>query len=154
MKATAICLLLALAGASALGAHPFDDKVDMVVEFYLDRDAATQTESIRVDVLYFYDGFFGSYVELQALDLDNDGRVTLKERDARYRVLATDLIKTLKLTLRNEPMKLIPRYEHFELVDMSNPDNSASNPSGMVPHWKLRGAPIRSFFSFVCLSRE
>jgi ABC-type nickel/cobalt efflux system permease component RcnA len=144
MKATAICLLLALAGASALEAHPFDDKVDMVVEFYLDRDAATQTESIRVDVLYFYDGFFSSYVELQALDLDNDGRVTIQERDARYRVLATDLIKTLKLTLRDQPMKLIPQYDDFELVDMSNPDNSASNPSGMV----VKDARIGYTFKF------
>lgn len=134
-------MLLLFGGA--LWAHPFDDRADMIVELILTRDKA-KVEHITLTVQYRYEGVFASYNELQSADTNKDQRISVAERDARYRELAGDLIAATRLSMRGEAVKLVPVYEAFEFVNMNNPDDSVHNPGGM----QVQDCRIGYFFVF------
>ncbi|MCA8913068.1 MAG: sulfite exporter TauE/SafE family protein [Planctomycetes bacterium] len=144
MARIAVILLLVL-GASALYAHPFDDRCDMVAEVILLKDAANNKEYLQLQVQYRYETPYASYNEAYLqLDTNRDGKVVRSELTKRFETLANDLTESGVLKVRDEPAVLKARFDKFAFANLDDPDASVDGPNGM-PVEKLR---IGYFFYF------
>ena len=129
-RIAAICLIVLC--ANAVAAHPFDDRCDMVCQVVLERDAKTNVESLSLRVQYRYETPYASYNEAYlSLDANRDQKVTRDELEARYKQLASDLMATIVLTVRDEPASIEPNYQHFDFANLDDPDASVDAGGGM-----------------------
>lgn len=137
-------LLLAALGASALGAHPFDDRADMVAEIILTKDASGADEML-LQVQYRYESPFASYNEaFLQLDVNRDERITREELDARYRVLVADMQEAVQLRVRDMPGQIVPIYDNFAFVNLDDAEASVDSIEGMT----VKNLRIGYFFEF------
>ena len=145
-----VTILLVLAGASALYAHPFDDRADMVAEIMLIKNKEGR-EAMRLSIQYRYESFYSSYNEAM-LEIDNDRSETIdrQEVEIRFRELAKDLQDSVYLAVKGVPTSITPRYEDFYFGNLDDPDATPDQPGGM-PCLKLR---IGYYFLFDVIPGE
>lgn len=128
-RVAAILAILLCAGV--LAAHPFDDRCDMVAQVVL-KKGADNSERMELLVQYRYESLYASYNEaFLYLDADRDGRISRAELDARFQVLASDLIAAVHLAVRDEQATLEPLLSEFAFVNLDDPDADVDKPGGM-----------------------
>jgi len=138
-------ILIAVVCAGALHAHPFDDRCDMVAQLLLERDAK-RGEAMVLLVQYRYESPYASYNEAYlSLDENRDQKVTRAELDARYKTLASDLISSVHLSVRDELATLEPVYKDFEFLNLDDPDATVDQQGGM----SVLNLRIGYFFTFL-----
>ncbi|MCC6575678.1 MAG: sulfite exporter TauE/SafE family protein [Planctomycetes bacterium] len=139
MKFGAVILaVLASLFAGAASAHPFNDRADVVMEVEI---LDPQRAALRV--MYLYDNAFASFNEVNLfLDKNGDGNVTREERDLRFKTLNSDLIASVALEVTLMPERdgkpadtrrlvLTPDPAYCECIDLTNADNTISQPGGL-----------------------
>lgn len=119
----ALTLLLSTCLAQAALAHPFDDRALMHTNLAIVND-----RDLVLTILYNFTGAASSYTELYKLDANQDGFVTLAERDKRMLALAQERLDNVELKINGRRVKLNIDSSSFQCLDMDHPDRDFSGP--------------------------
>jgi len=120
----------ALVGVPLL-AHPFDESANMVIEIVLRHDDRTGEQSMRLDLIFRYDSRLASFMEAGELDKNEDGRITLDERDERFFELADEMTPIFVIQAAGQKARAVPRIEQWRLTDLDKPDDSVYTAAGL-----------------------
>ena len=96
-----LLMFLCLAFAGAALAHPFDDRALMNTNVSIVSDT-----QVDVTVLYNFTNAASSYTEVYKLDANQDGFVSLAERDKRMTKLAEERLDNMELKVGGRRVKL------------------------------------------------
>jgi len=127
MKLICVTMLCVVAGFAAdLGAHPFDDRADMITHL-----SVTGERQLEISVFYYFSTVPASYIEAAfKLDADKNGTVTVAERDKRLGELALDRLDNMDLQANGKRLKLVVDPTKYQCIDLANPDNDFSSADG------------------------
>lgn len=120
MRHALILLFSAMLAAVAV-AHPFDDRALMHTNLAIVND-----RDLVVTILYNFTGAASSYTEVWKLDANQDGFVTLTERDKRLLALAQERLDNVELKINGKRVKLSIDSRSFQCLDMDHPDRDFS----------------------------
>ncbi len=118
-----LLMFLCLAFAGAALAHPFDDRALMNTNVSIVSDT-----QVDVTVLYNFTNAASSYTEVYKLDANQDGFVSLAERDKRMTKLAEERLDNMELKVGGRRVKLAIDPKSFECLDLGNPAKDFSGP--------------------------
>lgn len=136
-------ILMLLLGASALSAHPFDDRADMVADVIIERD--DDWDRLRLTIQFRYESAYASFNEaVLELDDNRDDSISRDELVNRYNELTADIDEAVVLTVEGERASLIPNPEAFAFVNLDDEDARVDQPGGMTTD----GLRIGYFFDF------
>lgn len=139
MRHALILLFSAMLAAVAV-AHPFDDRALMHTNLAIVND-----RDLVVTILYNFTGAASSYTEVWKLDANQDGFVTLTERDKRLLALAQERLDNVELKINGKRVKLSIDSRSFQCLDMDHPDRDfrarrlfPRNARGWAMRWGSR----------------
>jgi|GEM_PF-3529524 len=120
MRNALICILFTTMAAGA-AAHPFDDRALMHTNLAIVND-----RDVVLTILYNFTGAAASYTELWKLDSNQDGFVSLAERDKRMLALAQERLDNVELKINGKRLKLNIDPRSFQCLDMDHPERDFS----------------------------
>src|SRR5690349_577422 len=124
--------LLGMIFAGAAFSHPFDERALMETHVSVVSDT-----DIVLTILYSFSNAASSYTEVYKLDANQDGKVSIAERDKRMTALGQERLDNMELKIGGRRVKLAIDPKSFECLDLGSPDNDFSSPNGFKTE-KLR----------------